>query len=112
MLDNSAVHEICVEVWRNGEQLYGWYVGRYVLMPDHVHFFCTPSTDQTRLQTFVGKWKEWTAKYAAGRHHIEMPLWQSQFFDHVLRSDESYEEKWQYIRDNPRRAGLVKDAAE
>jgi hypothetical protein len=29
------------------------------------------------------------------------------FFDHVLRSRESYEQKWLYVRENPVRAGLV-----
>ena len=37
-------------------------------------------------------------------------LWQREFFDHVLRSAESYSEKWNYIRDNPVRAGLVRSA--
>jgi hypothetical protein len=32
------------------------------------------------------------------------------FFDHVLRSDESYLEKWNYVRENPVRAGLAKSA--
>lgn len=35
------------------------------------------------------------------------PHWQKGFFDHVLRSDESYAEKWLYVRNNPARAGLV-----
>jgi hypothetical protein len=34
------------------------------------------------------------------------------FFDHVLRSTESYSEKWNYVRDNPVRAGLVSNADE
>ncbi|MDQ3117014.1 MAG: hypothetical protein M3Q86_10470 [Verrucomicrobiota bacterium] len=34
-------------------------------------------------------------------------VWQEEFFDHVLRSDESYAEKWEYVRENPTRAGLV-----
>ena len=38
------------------------------------------------------------------------PIWQRRFFDHVLRSDESYAEKWNYVRENPVRAGLVKSA--
>ena len=35
------------------------------------------------------------------------PHWQKGFFDHVLRSEESYEQKWRYVRENPVRAGLV-----
>lgn len=33
--------------------------------------------------------------------------WQDGFFDHLLRSGESYSEKWNYVRMNPVRAGLV-----
>jgi hypothetical protein len=32
------------------------------------------------------------------------------FFDHVLRSNESYAQKWTYVRENPLRAGLAKSA--
>jgi hypothetical protein len=38
--------------------------------------------------------------------------WQREFFDHVLRSSESYAEKWNYVRDNPVRAGLATVADE
>ena len=38
------------------------------------------------------------------------PVWQRRFFDHVLRSDESYAQKWNYVRENPVRAGLVTNA--
>lgn len=38
------------------------------------------------------------------------PHWQKGFFDHVLRSEESYSEKWDYVRLNPIRAGLVVQA--
>ena len=37
-------------------------------------------------------------------------MWQEEFFDHVLRSAESYGEKWNYVRNNPVRAGLVANA--
>jgi len=39
-------------------------------------------------------------------------LWQPGFFDHVLRSDESYDGKWNYVRENPVRAGLVRAPAD
>jgi REP element-mobilizing transposase RayT len=103
----DSMHEICREVWRHAERLYGWRVGRYVLMPDHVHFFCAPFRDRHRLSTFVAKWKEWAAKHASRRHALTVPFWQDGFFDHVLRSEESYEVKWQYVLENPVRAGLV-----
>jgi REP-associated tyrosine transposase len=35
-------------------------------------------------------------------------VWQEESFDHVLRSENSFEEKRDYIRQNPVRRGLVK----
>jgi hypothetical protein len=33
--------------------------------------------------------------------------WQEGCFDRLLRSDESLSDKWEYLRQNPVRAGLV-----
>jgi putative transposase len=50
-------------------------------------------------------------KQALGRtaklSRAKTQLWEEGFFDHVLRSDESYMQKWNYVRENPARAGLV-----
>ena len=35
------------------------------------------------------------------------PLLQRGFFDHLIRNTESYAQKWDYVRENPVRAGLV-----
>ena len=51
----------------------------------------------------------WDAE-AVEREEGEDPVWQRGFFDHLLRSDESYGQKWDYVRDNPVRAGLVANA--
>ena len=55
----------------------------------------------------VGKWKEWTAKHVLRELGEQSPLWQAEFFDHLLRSHESWTEKWTYVHENPVRAGLV-----
>jgi putative transposase len=110
VLHDGAAAAILHEVWDHCETLHGWRVGAYVIMPDHVHFFCAASPQAKSLSVFVGKWKEWTAKYLHRRHQHPAPLWQPQFFNHLLRSEESYTEKWHYVRNNPVRAGLVKEA--
>ena len=111
-LANDGFHAIAVETWRNCRELYGWSIGRYVIMPDHVHFFAFNDHEKRALRDLVGKWKEWTAKTSRHRLAFPTPLWQPEFFDHVLRSAESYEEKWNYVRENPVRAGLVQSAQE
>jgi len=55
------------------------------------------------MQTVVSKWKEWTAK----RLGIK---WQRDFFEHRLRTNESFWKKADYIRANPVRPSLVKNA--
>lgn len=111
ILASEAFQQIALEVWRRGETLYGWSTGPYVLMPDHVHFFCRASRDDaSSLSRFVGKWKEWTSKNARRRMRVEPPLWQPEFFDHVIRSNDSLAEKYSYVRHNPERAGLVEKA--
>lgn len=79
-------------------------LGRYVIMPDHVHLFVRGS-EAFALSSWVGGLKR-TISVA-----LRSPrLWQPGFFDHLVRSDENYAEKWNYVRDNPIRAGLVKTA--
>jgi REP element-mobilizing transposase RayT len=68
-------------------------------MPDHAHALLAVAPDKSLQATLAG-WKSWNTKLAGIK-------WQSGFFDHRLRSDESFEEKAHYIRQNPVRAGLV-----
>ncbi len=84
-------------------------VGRYVLMPDHVHLFAAFSPVAPRLSPWMKTLKGYLSKVFRNGQ-VEGPYWQKGFFDHVLRSEESYEQKWVYVRDNPERAGLVKKA--
>ena len=83
-------------------------VGRYVIMPDHIHLFVRGS-DAFRLGLWVGQLKQRLAK-AASLSRAKTQLWEEGFFDRVLRSNESYSQKWNYVRENPVRAGLVKSA--
>jgi REP-associated tyrosine transposase len=53
--------------------------------------------------------KQVLAKCVRGQKDLD-PVWQRGFFDRVLRSDESYSQKWEYVRDNPVRTKLVRDA--
>ena len=78
-------------------------------MPDHVHFFCSPAEGAKSLSAYMSAFKNWTTKQIK-KYGYSSPIWQKEFFDHVLRSTESYAEKWEYVRLNPMRAGLCKSA--
>ncbi|MCX6996388.1 MAG: transposase [Kiritimatiellaeota bacterium] len=111
-LAGQAAADIIIAEWRNARRRHGWGIGRYVIMPDHVHFFCVmmpmePQQASQPLADMMQAWKQWTAKRLARQLLIPTPIWQEEFFDHVLRSADSYAEKWTYVRENPVRKGLV-----
>ena len=91
------------------ENATGWHVlvGRYVLMPDHAHFFAAFTPLSPSLDRWIKSWKNTLSKTFRA---MNIPPWhfEKDFFDHVMRSAESYEQKWLYVRENPVRAGLVK----
>jgi putative transposase len=73
-------------------------------MPDHVHLFvCGPHGFQ------LGRWVAALKQYLGKRIQTPQasPMWKRGFFDHLLRSDESYAQKWNYVRYIPVRAALV-----
>ena len=105
-LNKSAIHKLLCECWIEADS---WLVGRYVVMPDHIHLFCAPSTFPPQsVQVWIKYWKS-----LASRHwpfSREKSIWQKGFFDRQLRHQESYHEKWNYVIENPVRAGLVRNA--
>jgi REP element-mobilizing transposase RayT len=84
---------------------FGTALGRYVIMPDHIHLFVCGSVD-FELSRWVAGLKRALSKTLC----VSGQFWQPTFFDHVLRSEESYCEKWEYVCENPVRAGLVKES--
>ncbi len=107
VLATDHAHQVLRAEWFAAEERHGWQIGRYVIMPDHVHFFCCASMTAKPLSTFLKRWKEWSAKALLPPLAMHPPLWQHRFFDHLLRTTESHAEKWLYVRENPVRAGLV-----
>jgi REP element-mobilizing transposase RayT len=83
-----------------------------VVMPEHVHLLMTPLRDADGdlyslveiLQAIKGA-SAHSLNRALGRSG---PVWQEESFDHVLRGEESFSEKVEYIRQNPVRRGLVR----
>jgi REP element-mobilizing transposase RayT len=79
-------------------------------MPDHVHLFVRGDYN-FRLGPWIGVLKQALAK-SATLSRAKGQIGEEGFFGHVLRTNESYSQKWNYVRENPVRAGLVKSAAD
>ena len=94
-------------IWGRSAKIDGWFVGRFVIMPDHVHLFARSTIDAKPLATWIKTWKSLSARDLTAAFHIEPPFWQRDYFDHFVRSPTAYSEKWEYVRNNPVRKDLI-----
>src|SRR5438093_1152657 len=85
VLANDPIHSAFCAFAAAGEQK-DIATGRYVIMPDHLHLFL-------RGRFVLAQWAR-MLKLCLGRElrkqQVAEPIWERGFFDHVLRSDESY----------------------
>ena len=171
ILAYKTVQDCIVAAWKAAAD---WLVGRYVIMPDHIHFFCAPATyPPPDFHRWMKQWKAQVSRsfpigLRAGRAHGRValvatgtpadtahgrvalvatgngadaaatsaalpptddaaatsaalpnvplsrppPLFQRDCWDRQLRTGESYAQKWEYVRNNPVRKGLVAHADE
>jgi REP element-mobilizing transposase RayT len=82
-----------------------------VIMPDHVHLLIQP------LEKSLGIWFDLAevmrsikgvSARAVNRHcGLSGRVWQAESYDRIVRDEAEYGEKWNYILQNPVRAGLV-----
>jgi putative transposase len=104
LLANDSIHARFQIFCRHAAEAH-ILVDHYVIMPDHIHLF-VHMTQVEALPGWIKSLKNSLSKElrAAG---IDAPHWQKGYFDHILRSESSYEEKWAYVRMNPVRQKLV-----
>lgn len=76
-----------------------WWCRLVLLMPDHLHAMLSFPEDEGMAAT-VRDWKRATARL----HGVK---WQTNFFDHRLRSEKEADEAWAYFGSNPVVKGLV-----
>ncbi len=105
ILATPLVHDLLVAAWESADH---WLVGRYVILPDHIHLFCAPAqVDYLSVQRWIAFWKSSVSK--AWPNQDAKPIWQIDGWDRQLRKGDSYSQKWAYVRNNPVRHGLVDD---
>jgi REP element-mobilizing transposase RayT len=77
-------------------------------MPDHVHLFAAPRELAFTIENWLRFWK---SQFSKSHEHDDW-AWQDHAFHHRSRHTDSYSQKWQYVRENPLRAGLVSEVEE
>jgi REP element-mobilizing transposase RayT len=84
-----------------------WNLIAAILMPDHVHLLLAPQDRDAAVGNASAAIKRFMRQELLAAWQ-----WQPGSFDRLLRSGESAEQKWQYMRENPVRAGFVKEWAD
>jgi putative transposase len=106
ILASHSMYDLLIEMW---EKAHTWLVGHFVILPDHIHLFCAPAEAvHPPLTVWVSYWKRLTT--IARRQTHPAFRWQVNFWDTQLRSGDTYDAKWAYVRQNPVRHGLVEKA--
>ena len=87
-----------------------------VVMPEHVHLLTTPLRNEAGdvywLADILKGIKGASARDVNRILGSSGPVWEEESLDHIIRSDESLQQKFEYIQLNPVRRGLVKSPEE
>lgn len=90
-------------------------VDEYCIMPNHIHLIVDlgfsertrgslplrETDNNVKLHEIIGRMKSYTTKmYRALTGISDAILWQRNFYEHIIRNDEDYAEKWLYIDEN------------
>ena len=90
-------------------------VEKHIIMPDHIHLLLrihnpdghpgtgVPTQRTSTVAQFVG-----TLKRFCNKEYGEN-IWQSRYYDHVIRNQRDYDEVWEYIENNPKKWVIEKE---
>jgi putative transposase len=81
-----------------------WDHEAWVIMPDHIHVLAGPKRRAYR----VSDWSHFV-KVSSRRLCPFIEGWQPGVYDYLLRSSDLGQGRWDYLKNNPVRAGLVRN---
>jgi len=88
-----------------------WRMIEYVIMPNHLHLFF--NINKGSLKSIISGFKRKTSREIGKATGVPGEVfWHREWFDHWSRSAEQDEKIKKYIRDNPVKAGLVKNSCD
>jgi len=78
----------------------------WCVMPNHVHAIVKPLQDHT-LDRILHSWKRHTALQINRKLGESGALWQPEYFDRLIRSDEELHRQVEYAYNNSEKAGII-----
>ncbi len=88
-----------------------WKVYIAVILPDHVHVLAQPLPHSDggvyNLAEIIHSVKRFSVYQINKLRGAKGPIWQDERYDRIVRDEAEFLEKWNYIRNNPVKAGLA-----
>ena len=97
------------ETLRNVQQIHPFRLLAYVILPDHFHWLMRVEKESGNFSDILQSIKRnFTLNYKDA-HPIPTPmkLWQSRFWDHIIRDEKDLERHFDYIHWNPVKHGYI-----
>lgn len=105
LVKNPALAKVIEEaLWFSYGERYT--LDAYVIMPDHVHLLLTPLI-RWRLSKILQGIKGFTSREINKILRRKGSFWQDENFDHLIRNEAGWIDKFEYIHNNPVKKGLV-----
>lgn len=76
-----------------------WDLFDYVIMPNHIHFLVIPFVP---LKNILINFRRFTTKEINSLLKREGIIWQADYFDRIIRSYLDFDDKREYIKNNPK----------
>lgn len=83
----------------------------WCIMPTHVHVV-VEVLEEGAMAEIVQRWKSFSAHAINKAEGRSGPLWQREYFDRFMRSEQQFEWTVAYVENNPVVAGLVDEAVQ
>ncbi len=107
-LNQPWIRDLFLQCIEQTRRKYRFRVFGYVVMPEHVHLLLS-EPESALLSKAIQALKIAVARRSMHKRDAA-PLWQKRYYDHNVRSHESFQNKLAYMHHNPVKRELVRRA--
>jgi putative transposase len=104
---NKIVVDYIIKILRSLAESYKYSVWAYCFMPEHLHLLLEGHSETSDLKRFISMFKQKTGFWY--KRSYGKPLWQINYYEHVLRREEDIRQIALYIIENPLRKKIVEN---
>ena len=117
LIDNI---DLLRESFRVSKRKYRYKIEAIVILPDHFHVILTPHNAKD-YPNIIRTIKQHFSKHCDAKYyeHLEQstsrqkegykPIWQKKYYEHTIRNQKDFEEKVNYIYNNPIKHGYAEN---